>query len=162
MNQHSFFSRANEETLLAEADFHEEEARQQAGKCHVPHKDQKPKKRIQITTLEAWERLLPTLPDRERLILHGLSNYIETARKNRWTSEYRSPTAYELFRALKPTHDVFDINSVRPVLTRLKDKGLVEFGVKRKCNVTRETAYTWRFPEQVQGFLFKEHENVTS
>jgi hypothetical protein len=119
-----------------------------------PKKEPKPKKRIQVTTMEAWQKLLPTLPDREQLILSGLSDHIRMARGNRWLPDYQHPTAYELYNYLKPKRDVFDINSVRPVLTRLKDKGLVEFGIKRKCNVTRETAYTWQFPEPIQGFLF--------
>lgn len=109
----------------------------------------KAKKRIQITTLEAYHKLLPTLPERERVILEGLKMF-HLGLANVW------PTAYELFSYLeaRSAPNIFDVNSVRPVLTRLKDKGLVEFGARKRCAITGQNAYEWHFVESIQLALW--------
>jgi hypothetical protein len=65
-----------------------------------------------------------------------------------WNRTQRSPTAYELL-AWGQAHGepFFDINSVRPALTRLLRRGLVEIRGKRRCSVRRQVASTWAVRE---------------
>src|SRR5262249_49312326 len=62
----------------------------------------------------------------------------------RFTAEGReAPTAYELLEALRPDHPRFDVNSVRPPLTRLRDAGRIVAERKRRCRITGHVAWTW-------------------
>ena len=123
--------------------------REGPGQVDHPTPAEKPKKRIQITSLEAYYKLLPTLPERERAVLEGLKIY-HLGLANVW------PTAYELFSYMEArcTPTIFDVNSVRPVLTRLKDKGLVEFGERKRCAITGQNAHVWRFITSIQMALW--------
>jgi len=104
----------------------------------------KVKKRIQITSRESWFEILKTLPAREQQICNALARY-HLGINNIW------PTAYELYSHMQKREEaVFDVNSVRPVLTRLKDKGVVEFGERRTCWITGRNVYTWHFVETIQ------------
>ena len=93
-------------------------------------------KRVQGTSIAVYrDDIVPTLPRREALVLAGLTD--------------RAPmTAYELFRSMEADgladDGLFDLNSVRPRLTALVDRGLVEKGEKRACTVTGKTVYTYR------------------
>lgn len=116
-----------------------------------PPNNSRKKKRIAITSYEAFQKIMPTLSEREAMVIIGLERFIN---KHRYP-----PTAYELFEYIKVTDKTplaFDINSVRPVLTRLKDKQMVLFGIRKICSITKTSAYSWIFPEVVQETLFKE------
>lgn len=110
---------------------------------------EKAKKRIQVTTLEAYYKLLPTLPEREKAVLEGLKMF-HLGLANVW------PTAYELFSYMEARSipNIFDVNSVRPVLTRLKDKGLVQFGERKRCAISGQNAHCWQFVESIQLALW--------
>jgi hypothetical protein len=68
-----------------------------------------------------------------------------------WTSTQESPTAYELFEwARAHGEQLFDVNSVRPRLTKLLEVGLVDVvtdaggrPVKRRCRHTGKRVCTW-------------------
>lgn len=110
----------------------------------------KKRKRVAITTLEAWYKILPTLPKRERAVACALQRFFLRS-PSRW------PTAYELFEFMKEyEQNVFDVNSVRPVLTRLKDKDIVQFGVRVVCGVTGMKVFTWEFVQNLQLLLWAE------
>lgn len=99
-------------------------------------------KRIRDTTLEAFREVVTTLAFRERAALVGLTNYI--------AMNHAFPTAYELYEYMKAKGDAFDINSVRPRLTGLCDRGAVVMNEqKRKCTVSGKSAHTWRLPHFV-------------
>lgn len=152
MSQSTFFSRADEEALLAEADYYQEEADEQAQTCQKPHKDdRKPRKRVRDTSIEAYIEVYQTISERERNVLFSIQAYRDL--NETW------PTAYELYHFMSSSgvKGTFDINSVRPVLTHMKDLYLVEFTDKRKCSITGKKVYTWKIPTAAaQDFLFKE------
>src|SRR4051794_21074465 len=54
------------------------------------------------------------------------------------------PTAYELLAWAQVDHPAWDLNSIRPRLTEMKDAGRVETGGKRRCAITHKQVYTWR------------------
>ncbi len=90
-------------------------------------------KRVRDTSAECYRELQLTLSRREQAVLDALE---------RWQGD--PPTGYELTEALKQVHAAFDVNSCRPRLTALFDKGLVDRVTKRRCRITGRTAYTWR------------------
>lgn len=89
-------------------------------------------KRVADTSLEAFRALVPFLSKREAEVVDGLRDFGRT-----------QPTAYELFQWLRGRGAAFDLNSVRPRLTALSDRGVVTRGPKRTCAITGKTAYTW-------------------
>ena len=92
-------------------------------------------KRVTDTSREAFRRVRQTVTERDALVLAGLEAYRE--------AHGAAPTGYELLRHLQRDHPRFDVNSVRPVLTRLEDAGLVRKADRRVCSVTGFHAYTW-------------------
>jgi hypothetical protein len=91
-------------------------------------------KRVRDTSIAALRELLPQLPAREVLVLNALKS---CERKG------EAPTAYELLRTLQVQHPAYDPNAVRPRLTSLYQKHLVEHGAKRACAVTGRRVLTW-------------------
>lgn len=89
-------------------------------------------KHVRDTSAVAYREIEPTLSRRERSVLDALRNWIGEA-----------PTSYELTEYLKGIGQAFDLNSIRPRLTSLQDKHLVETGEKRKCRISGRTVYTW-------------------
>ena len=87
-------------------------------------------KRVRDTSALALREL--DLPRREQIVLDALKA---------WTGP--APTSYELTRWLQADDLAFDVNSVRPRLCALLDKGLIATGEKRPCRVTTRLAYTW-------------------
>lgn len=96
-----------------------------------------PKKLVRPTSIEALREVLETLPHRERAVLGALWHWCKV-------NAPRCPTAYELFEHMKARGEAFDLNSVRPRLTELHDRGLVETAAKRKCAVSGKAALTWK------------------
>lgn len=90
-------------------------------------------KRVRATSAESYREIVKTISQREQIVLHALQT---------WTGD--APTAYELFNALMKTGLVYDLNSVRPRLTELEARGLVEHGDKRTCRISGKSALTWR------------------
>ena len=88
-------------------------------------------KHVQDTSIEAYREIAPTLQARERLVLGWLLQAKEP------------PTAYELFARMQAAGDAADLNSVRPRLTALESKHVIEKGAKRICRITGKRAYTW-------------------
>lgn len=110
----------------------------------------KRRKRVRDTSIEAYIEVFQTISERERSVLVSLQAYFQD--KGLW------PTAYELYQFMSQVgiKGMFDINSVRPVLTYMKDLCLVEFTEKRKCTVSNKKVYTWKIPTaSAQNFLFK-------
>lgn len=84
-------------------------------------------KRVAETSLQAYREIAPTLQKREAEVLAAVR-------------QHPNATAYELVRHM----GAFDVNQVRPRITSLFDKGLLERGEKRACLVTGKTVLTWR------------------
>jgi hypothetical protein len=95
-----------------------------------------PQKRVQPTSSMALQQILETLPFRERAVFTALRRFIANHRL--------LPTAYELFEEMKARGEAFDLNSVRPRLTELRDRRLVQTAGKKKCAVSGKAALTWR------------------
>lgn len=89
-------------------------------------------KRVRVTSAEALRAITPTLPRREQVVFDALKA---------WRGE--PPTGYELTEALRRTHQAFDVNSVRPRLTGLQNKGIVATGERRRCRVSGKNSFTW-------------------
>lgn len=87
-------------------------------------------KRVRDTSALALRSL--DLPRREQIVLTALQQ---------WTGP--APTSYELTRWLQADDLAFDVNSCRPRISALVDKGLVVAGPRRACRVTGKSAYTW-------------------
>lgn len=104
-----------------------------------------PPRVVRVTSLEALAAIRKTLPMREAAVLEALELMVALR------SGVRPPTAYELLRFMqdRTNGEVFDLNSVRPRLTALKERGLVENGDKVECSVTRKKAFTWQLSRQV-------------
>lgn len=97
-------------------------------------------KRVRATSVEAVRALAPTLPFRESMVMWNLVWAARAAR--------REPTAYELLKYMqRRPNGPLDVNCVRPRLTELTDKGLVEPCGKRLCEVTGRRVHTWRLTE---------------
>ena len=92
------------------------------------------------TSLEAYRHLQDSLPAREQAVLIGLRRYAIV--------HGHAPTSYELFEAMRADGAAFDLNSVRPRLNSLFNKGDVVRLAKRPCRVTNKTAYTWAIQEE--------------
>lgn len=61
-----------------------------------------------------------------------------------WNRFQRRPTALELMRWMKNKGErVFDVNSIRPRITKLVSQRLVESKGKRPCRVSGQTVCTW-------------------
>lgn len=86
---------------------------------------------VQDTSVAAYDGLRDSLPRRERLVWSALSKC--TA----------APTAYELTESMKRAGLAFDLNSVRPRLTALYERGSVQRLGKRACAITGRKVYTW-------------------
>ena len=98
-----------------------------------------PPRVVRATSLEALAAIRKTLPMREAAVFEALELMVALR------SGVRPPTAYELLRYMQSGKDgAFDLNSVRPRLTALKEKGLVENGDKVVCMVTKKKAFTWQ------------------
>lgn len=96
----------------------------------------RPAKRVTETSIQAYREIAPSLPKREAAVLNAMQ----------WHSYYAGfafPTAYELFEQMRRRGLATDLNSVRPRLTALEQRGLIEKGEKRTCTVTGKTAFTW-------------------
>lgn len=106
-----------------------------------------PTRATELTSVEAYREIDPTLAQRERAVLLGLERYHQ--RRGIW------PTAYELYEFMREAAigGVRDLNSVRPRLTALKAQAIV-FNApgRRRCGVTGKAALTWCLPGQ--GRLF--------
>lgn len=106
-------------------------------------------KDIQETTLDAFDVIKGTLGKREHTVISGLARYMEK-------SDGFEPTAYELFEYLKSARTVFDINSVRPRLTRMQERDMrlvVKSATKRKCSISGKNAWTWNITERGRLYL---------
>lgn len=86
---------------------------------------------VQDTSHAAYSGLRGGLPRRERQVWDALA------------ACRRAPTAYELTDAMQRAGVAFDLNSVRPRLTALHEKGHVRRCGKRACGVTGKRVYTW-------------------
>ena len=65
-----------------------------------------------------------------------------------FTIHQHSPTALELLEwGRRQGESLFDVNSLRPRLTELTARGLVEPRTKRKCTVSGELVWTWAIRE---------------
>lgn len=65
-----------------------------------------------------------------------------------WNRFNTSPTALELLAWMRERGEpVFDVNSIRPRLKELVDRGLVEPRAKRQCIVSGQTVWTWAVRE---------------
>lgn len=84
------------------------------------------------TSRAAYEIVRETLPRRERLVWEALARCD------------KAPTAYELVSRMLQDGDAFDLNSVRPRLTEMYEKGYVRRLGKRTCSVTGRLVYTWQ------------------
>ena len=88
-------------------------------------------KRIASTSRLAFRELQPELQPRESEVLDALQG------------ASMRPTAYELLERMRSAHPGFDVNSIRPRLTSLRDRGLIVGVDKRRCSVTGRIAWTW-------------------
>lgn len=62
-----------------------------------------------------------------------------------WNRHQQSPTALELLEWAKDRGErLFDINSLRPRLTELTLRGLIESAGKRHCHVSGKKVHAWR------------------
>jgi len=65
-----------------------------------------------------------------------------------WNRFQTTPTALELLAWMKERDEpLFDVNSIRPRLTELLERGLIEPAGKRRCIVSGKTVHTWRVRE---------------
>jgi hypothetical protein len=92
-------------------------------------------KAVQETSRQAYREIAPTLAEREGQVYGFLTG---------WLMVNQPPTAYELFDRMQRAGITKDLNAVRPRLTSLEAKGLIEKGPKRACRITGKTAFTWR------------------
>lgn len=84
------------------------------------------------TSRAAFDGLQDTLPRREQLVWDALARCD------------RAPTSYELTERMRLDGNAFDVNSCRPRLTKLHEKGCIRRLGKRTCAVTGRTSYTWQ------------------
>lgn len=112
-----------------------------------------PRRIVRVTSLEALAAIRKTLPLREKLVFESLLLYMALRGPS-----LRPPTAYELLRFMQERSrgEVFDVNSVRPRLTALKEQGLIENGDKVMCTVTQKKAFTWLPAMQVREVMKEE------
>ena len=105
------------------------------------------------TSRRAFERIVPRLSARQRLILSALETWAGAP-----------PTAYELFTHLQAQGAVRDLNDVRPRLTELKADGRVLDVGTRRCTITGRSAHTWRpaprTPQQSRFWSVSRHDGV--
>ena len=98
------------------------------------------------TSIMAYQQLLDDLrlSDRQRLVLDLIRDWPDS-------------TDAELTRLLVKFHGgTEDPNRLRPRRNELLHHGLIEESGKRRCAVTRKTAYTWREKtHDPQGRLFE-------
>jgi len=87
---------------------------------------------ITDTSQSAYDGLRASLPRREQLVWDALAQC------------QQAPTAYELMRQMQAQHEAFDVNSTRPRLTALYQKGCVRRVGKRICRITGRLAYCWQ------------------
>lgn len=87
---------------------------------------------VRDTSRSAYDDLRGSLPRRERLVWEQL------------LACSTAPTSYELTERMKRAGLAFDVNSCRPRLTALFDRGCVRRLGKRTCGVTGKTVYTWQ------------------
>ena len=100
-------------------------------------------KQVASTSIEAYRTLGSSLPAREQAVLIGLRRF--------WASRRFFPTSYELFAAMQAEGAAFDLNSVRPRITALFNKGALTREAKRVCHVTGKRAYTWAIQDNQEG-----------
>lgn len=102
-------------------------------------------KRVQSTSIAAYREIAGTLPAREALVRLRLQGYVAL--------HHAAPTGYELLQFMRVFDPALDLNSVRPRLTALEAKRLIQKGEKRRCAITGKTAFTWRLclPCQREG-----------
>lgn len=84
--------------------------------------------------------------DRERL--EGRQGQILRILAAHWNAKQVSPTALELLTwALAQGESLFDVNSLRPRLHELCERGLVTAGEKRRCAISGKVVHVWRVRE---------------
>lgn len=83
---------------------------------------------IQQTSLEAYEKIVPTLGKRQREVLFLFYRYKHRDFTN-------TEAAYRLG---------LPINCVTPRVLELRRKGLLELSTIRKCSLTKHRAMSWR------------------
>jgi hypothetical protein len=95
------------------------------------------RKRIAETSRESYDRIRPDLAAHCSRTRAALAEYIAAYR--------RFPTSGELVEWLLRQQRtwVFDVNSVRPNLTKMKDLGTVKVMGKRICSRSGRKAYVW-------------------
>lgn len=105
---------------------------------------------VQQTSKDSFQIVCQTLPLRERRILDSLRLCLRDRKGD-------LPTSYELFEWMKSENGdalpewvgLFDLNSVRPTLTKLKDeRRLIEFGPRRVCSISGRSVHTIRFSDR--------------
>jgi len=84
------------------------------------------------TSLSAYDGPRDRLPRREQLVWDALAQC------------QQAPTAYELMRQMQAAGNAFDVNSCRPRITALYQKGCVRRVGKRICRITGRLAYCWQ------------------
>lgn len=97
------------------------------------------RRRTADTSRASLHDVQATLGERQQFVRTQLAAF--QARYDCW------PTALELLRFIKATVPgcaQWDVNSVRPRLTEMKEQGDVTPGVKRICTASGKLAYTWR------------------
>lgn len=82
---------------------------------------------VQQTSLDAFERIKPSLGERQRQVLRV---FLLNRRK--------SYTNHELARELK-----LEINTVVPRVYELREKGLLVLAGKRPCSITHHDCLAW-------------------
>lgn len=100
---------------------------------------------VQATSLEAYRQLRTTLPVHHARVVAGLEAFYR--RHHQW------PTAYELYDHMKREGTASDLNDVRPRLTELREKRVVDNpSEKRRCHMTTKRAFLWRLVDEPRLF----------
>lgn len=100
----------------------------------------------QADTARAQHALLqPTLETRQKFVRDQLRDFL--------VRRGHAPTALELlsYAQSRFPSERLDVNTIRPRLTELHDRGLVVMGEKRRCYVSGVRVYTWHLAEPVQA-----------
>ena len=105
-----------------------------------------PNRVVRVTSLESYRSIRASLHERERAVMEALQLFL-TVRPLP-----RAPTSYELLNFMKSRErggEVFDLNTVRPRLTKLKERNMVVNCEKVICTVTNKRAFTWTISGEV-------------
>jgi hypothetical protein len=97
-------------------------------------------KRSRQTSRQVYRELRESLEGREGQVLRLLAWH--------WNERQTSPTALELLKwAREKGESLFDVNSIRPRLRALFERGAVAPRAKRTCAVSGKTVWTWAVRE---------------